>query len=674
MADRPNMGFGTEVLTQLADKVLMGVPKTIAMAAKAKIGLGNLLEKKIIEASRPKYGMDEAYPGELFYENHPGLKPLKMEGRATFAPLIARDNVFLNPKTGKNEYQMSGKSLALPGLAADAYNTILAPGRAMRGDPNFDAPKEAVNMGLNLMGGGAAFGKVPAGSIGMLAGRRAKFANLSKLDTAKSMAEQGIDRSQILKETQWFKAPDGEWKFEIPDNTATYSPGAVRAKVKEANQGLYDESVDSRQLRSIMDEQGIGLGDAKAVFKEKFGREPVPGSGFGAKYGTAQELKEIEDESYKRLMSNNVSGRTDQFLNHPELYENYPDIGTIPTHITSDMFNSGAGGEFGGNYINLNPEYAYALESGKSIELHELQHAIQKREGFAKGASPSEFIADYEKNRARLPVVENYVDQHKNIASDEARWAIQRNEPIVEQAMQWAKQQGEWTDAMPIQKKVQEYILDQDDMFKRLRQEHSDLKYGIGKLTPYERYRIEAGETEARAVQTRMNMTPEQREARPFWLDYDVPEAYQIVRFGNSGKMDMTAQDVLAQESKGLVPPVQRVAQSGLVVANKYEKGIIQGKPGDLHFSVHNDPQSKKMGELLATGFADSQGNFYDRNQALEFVRQSNPDQIGMQDYLKRASGLDAKDYNATTGVGITDAIPEAKKYNIVPPVKKQGK
>jgi hypothetical protein len=145
-------------------------------------------------------------------------------------------------------------------------------------------------------------------------------------------------------------------------------------------------------------------------------------------------------------------------------------------------------------------------------------------------------------------------------------------------------------------------------------------------------------------------------------------------------QLGMIADDVLAegnkqiQEMEGLVPPVQRVAPSGLVVANKYEKGIIQGKPGDLHFSVHNDPQSKKMGELLATGFADSQGNFYDRNQALEFVRQSNPDQIGMQDYLKRASGLDAKDYNATTGVGITDAIPEARKYNIVPPVKKQGK
>lgn len=39
-----------------------------------------------------------------------------------------------------------------------------------------------------------------------------------------------------------------------------------------------------------------------------------------------------------------------------------------------------------------------------------------------------------------------------------------------------------------------------------------------------------AGETEARAVETRANLTRDQRRARPPWLDYDVPEDMQIVR------------------------------------------------------------------------------------------------------------------------------------------------
>ena len=44
-----------------------------------------------------------------------------------------------------------------------------------------------------------------------------------------------------------------------------------------------------------------------------------------------------------------------------------------------------------------------------------------------------------------------------------------------------------------------------------------------------------AGEVEARAVEKRSRLTPEQRRARAPWLDYDVPEANQIVRYGNAG-------------------------------------------------------------------------------------------------------------------------------------------
>jgi hypothetical protein len=43
-------------------------------------------------------------------------------------------------------------------------------------------------------------------------------------------------------------------------------------------------------------------------------------------------------------------------------------------------------------------------------------------------------------------------------------------------------------------------------------------------------YRAQAGEVEARTVQARQNLTPEQRASRPPWLDYDVPESQQIVR------------------------------------------------------------------------------------------------------------------------------------------------
>jgi len=130
-----------------ANEMLMGLPGAMAaMGKKAYMGLGNLLEKKIIEASLPKYGMDEAYPGELS-----SPKPVSTEGNPEFIPFVKTDR---------------GYEGRLPGIAGDAYNAFTAPYRSMV-DPNFNAPEEAVNMGLNLMGGGTMFGRVPAGSLAM---------------------------------------------------------------------------------------------------------------------------------------------------------------------------------------------------------------------------------------------------------------------------------------------------------------------------------------------------------------------------------------------------------------------------------------------------------------------------------------------------------------------------
>jgi hypothetical protein len=60
---------------------------------------------------------------------------------------------------------------------------------------------------------------------------------------------------------------------------------------------------------------------------------------------------------------------------------------------------------------------------------------------------------------------------------------------------------------------------------------------GVGGFDAYdepgELYRRTSGEVEARNVQTRRDMTPDQRRATPPWETEDVPRAQQIVRFGS---------------------------------------------------------------------------------------------------------------------------------------------
>lgn len=56
---------------------------------------------------------------------------------------------------------------------------------------------------------------------------------------------------------------------------------------------------------------------------------------------------------------------------------------------------------------------------------------------------------------------------------------------------------------------------------------------GKAQQDPFDMYESLMGEADARAVQTRRDLTMEERLARPFWLDYDKGGALdkQIVRY-----------------------------------------------------------------------------------------------------------------------------------------------
>jgi len=97
------------------------------------------------------------------------MKPIDMEGRATFLP-------FKDTLPGS---VMNQRELALPGLLAGAVNAFSAPGRVST--QGFDAPEEAQNLAMNVMGGGITTGKMmqnPTGvggkDVGMFIGKSAK--------------------------------------------------------------------------------------------------------------------------------------------------------------------------------------------------------------------------------------------------------------------------------------------------------------------------------------------------------------------------------------------------------------------------------------------------------------------------------------------------------------------
>lgn len=122
----------------------------------------------------------------------------------------------------------------------------------------------------------------------------------------------------------------------------------------------------------------------------------------------------------------------------------------------------------------------------RSTVLHELQHYVQDSEGFAAGGDGGTGYA-------------------KRVA-DELSGQMQ------EQLGRLLAGGVHINEAMQIVKPLRTQSL------------------SLRKTGDYDAYNATAGEVEARAVQARRDLTPEQRRARAPWLDYDVPEDQQIVR------------------------------------------------------------------------------------------------------------------------------------------------
>ncbi len=219
-------------------------------------------------------------------------------------------------------------------------------------------------------------------------------------------------------------------------------------------------------------------------------------------------------------------GKLSEFIDHPELFKNYPEFKNIDVIINEPGYDVGARGYFdsGKNqlFIDHNQLYDYkgnineqAEKNVKSIILHELQHSIQTKEGFAKGGSlESASQLDPDTVNEITGVQSVLEDALKQKNSDNWVYNSTPVDKIIEITSDAPSNIKEW--AINVAKGGDNSIQD------------------FLKETPYNKYQRLSGEIESRDVSARMDLTPEQRAKTQPYVSQGIPQNEWITKFDDS--------------------------------------------------------------------------------------------------------------------------------------------
>ncbi len=201
-----------------------------------------------------------------------------------------------------------------------------------------------------------------------------------------------------------------------------------------------------------------------------------------------------------------------QVMSHPELQAAYPDLMQTPVYEkpTTDI------SAFRQGRIDLGTQRP---QDAKSALLHELQHPIQEKEGFAKGGTPKRSVRQADAILELDPIIDEYRELWRSLRGQErpkTPLGLSLKETDIEDFYESVSELKD-----PNLRKRFEEILNKIDV---KRQNLFGPDEGVlAQQRSIKEYRKLAGEAEARATQARMGLTQQQRRELFPAQSYDIP-------------------------------------------------------------------------------------------------------------------------------------------------------
>ena len=321
--------------------------------------------------------------------------------------------------------------------------------------------------------------------LGTIAGVKAKTLNPKTLELAEQMRGAGASRDDIWKSTgdqfgqpSYFDPVDNSFRWEIDDSATMYTP----------------ERLTPGSFRGTKYKTGL-IDDALSTSGSK-------GSNLTEAY---PQLQEVEWVDYPFASSGNAIGEYRAGSNS-KYFEDTPPSVTLWDGLLSDK---------------------------RSTALHEVNHAMQEVEGFARGGNIGEF-----QSSIKNPAWENNPDAKR---VDELLGNPEYEAELTASNLKFERDYEPRLTAIGRQLSEgklpgTEYESATDKVFRdfdkwqsanlKVLTEVDTLRDGLGyrTLNPREQYKRLLGEVDSRAVQERMDYSLQDRINKPVWQSYDVPE------------------------------------------------------------------------------------------------------------------------------------------------------